>query len=728
MRLIDITSLSKNLKDNFSSISDWKEVSISEGLKIELTQTFSTFLKLHKHTGILSSGSGNITIFPYQYFLISVLIKPLAIVMRDYKLLYDDLLIECRKNNIEIAKVIIKKISGEMDPSVVAFDDLITKPAFLDANIDLLVKLLIDDEYRLKAKSIANYNGGQYKMRSPEDFFGSFFLQVINVPNANSAILGDIIFKLSENASLYNKLCDELRPSLPFLIKDRTLNNFIYSFFIILKSDNNLNILFKYLVSNDDPKFYSIAKGAKKLTSIFWCFDHLANNDELSQGNKIRCFDEPIFFLSGNYFYLSTEWANTGSSRLDFHNFKEIFNEIFEEIFHIEFMDSVFYIFPINTSKQISYSMNIPLSTLVSIKTKPFIILAGLSGTGKSRMVRTLAYHFNNINDDKLSKKDPPTNFLLLKVKPNWHDSSEILGYESRISGKDRLIVTDFLRYIVKAWQHPKTPFFLCLDEMNLAPVEQYFAEYLSVIETRRNIEGRIKTDPLISSNLIIKYADNHNGTDSTFDLWKELELTDKRIQEELKTYGIGLPSNLIVMGTVNMDETTHSFSRKVLDRAMTIEMNDIKLLEGLSNNTDAWYYPAEPMDSELVLSNNTQGYEVFETLGLLGDDVINYLNLINEKMESSPFKIAYRVRDEFLLYAFNYSLLESKKDDWMKNVLDEMTLMKILPRIEGDEDKTKLLDDLIIIFRENDLPKSLNKATEMVNRRKNSHYTTFWV
>lgn len=389
---------------------------------------------------------------------------------------------------------------------------------------------------------------------------------------------------------------------------------------------------------------------------------------------------------------------------------------------------SLFYPNLLKTNNTFKDVIDISINTLVSIKTKPFIILAGLSGTGKSRMVRNLAYQFNNINDDKLSKKNPPTNFLLLKVKPNWHDSSEILGYESRISGKDRLIVTDFLRYIVKAWQHPKTPFFLCLDEMNLAPVEQYFAEYLSVIETRRNIDGRIKTDPLISSNLIIKYADNHNGTDTTFDLWKELELTDKRIQEELKTYGIGLPSNLIVMGTVNMDETTHSFSRKVLDRAMTIEMNDIKLLEGLSNNTDAWFYPAEPMDSKLVLSNNTQGYEVFETLGLLGVDVINYLNLINDKMESSPFKIAYRVRDEFLLYAFNYSLLESKKDDWMKNVLDEMTLMKILPRIEGDEDRTKLLDDLIIIFREKDLPKSLNKATEMVNRRINSHYTTFWV
>jgi hypothetical protein len=180
-------------------------------------------------------------------------------------------------------------------------------------------------------------------------------------------------------------------------------------------------------------------------------------------------------------------------------------------------------------------------------------------------------------------------------------------------------------------------------------------------------------------------------------------------------------------MGTVNMDETTHSFSRKVLDRAMTIEMNDINLSEGLGADTDDWNYPAEPLDKELVLSEKTQGTEVFAELSTTGSEIITYLDLINTKMEGSPFKIAYRVRDEFLLYAFNYSLLETKPEDWKKSVLDEMTLMKILPRIEGDEDKTKLLDDLIILFQENNLPKSLNKATEMANRRRLSHYTSFW-
>jgi 5-methylcytosine-specific restriction protein B len=727
MRLIDITSLSKNLKESFSSITEWKEVRLSEGIKTELTQIIPSVSKLDNHTGIISTGGGNLTIFPYQYFLISVLIKPLATIMRDYKLLLDQLLVECRNQNIEIAKVIIKKSAGESDPAVTAFNTLITQPNFENANIDLLVKLLTDEEYRLKAKTIANYNGGQYKMRGSEDFFGSFFLQVINVPNASSAILGDIIFKLSENPILYNKLCDELRPNLSFILKDRTLNNFIYFCLLNLNADNKLNSLIDYLVPNSDPKFYSIEKDNKKLTSMFWCFDHLATRNELMQGNKIRCFEEPLFVQGNNYFYLSTEWANTGTSRLDYETFKEIFNEVYNSVFKIQFENSTFYLLPSNTTKKLSATMNIPITKLVSIKTKPFIILAGLSGTGKSRLVRTLAYQFNNIATDIAAGKNPPTNFQLVKVKPNWHDSSELLGYESRISGKDRFVATDFIRFIVKAWQYPDTPFFLCLDEMNLAPVEQYFAEYLSAIETRRMNDGKIKTDALISSKLITKYANKTDGVDTNYELWNELELTDTGIQDELKANGIGLPSNLIVMGTVNMDETTHSFSRKVLDRAMTIEMNDINLSEGLSANTDDWNYPAEPLQKELVLSEKTQGTEVFAELSTTGGEIIAYLDLINTKLEGSPFKIAYRVRDEFLLYAFNYSLLENKPDDWKKNVLDEMTLMKILPRIEGDEDRTKLLDDLIILFQENNLPKSLNKATDMANRRRLSHYTSFW-
>ena len=85
----------------------------------------------------------------------------------------------------------------------------------------------------------------------------------------------------------------------------------------------------------------------------------------------------------------------------------------------------------------------------------------------------------------------------MVQVKPNWHDSSDLIGYVSRING-EKYVVGPFMRFIAKAIQDPKRPYFLCLDEMNLAPVEQYFAEYLSVIESRKLQDGQIETDPIV--------------------------------------------------------------------------------------------------------------------------------------------------------------------------------------------------------------------------------------
>lgn len=378
----------------------------------------------------------------------------------------------------------------------------------------------------------------------------------------------------------------------------------------------------------------------------------------------------------------------------------------------------------INTSNANDLTLN-SVKYCISIKTKPFIILAGISGTGKSRLVRKLAYEF--CNNDELKRDEKPGNFELVKVKPNWHDSTELLGYESRISGKDRYIVTDFLKFIIKAWQYTDTPFFLCLDEMNLAPVEQYFAEYLSVIETRDLKEGKIITDSIVNKSLFERYADKTTETDPDFDLWKELNINDEELKKKLLENGLTLPSNLIIMGTVNMDETTHSFSRKVLDRAMTIEMTVDDLYSGLTDHREYWDYPDTPFNKKLVISEKTDGWQVYNEFVSDANLIIKYLELLNEKLEGTPFKIAYRVRDEFLLYAYNVMQYENKSENWLKEVKDEMTLMKILPKIEGDEEKTEVLENLIEIFKTEGLENSLEKAIKMNKKRTSFHYTSFW-
>ena len=124
-------------------------------------------------------------------------------------------------------------------------------------------------------------------------------------------------------------------------------------------------------------------------------------------------------------------------------------------------------------------------SFITAIKSKPFLLLAGISGTGKSRIVRELARSCWEEGSDEY-KAQKPRNFEIVQVKPNWHDSSELIGFVSRVSGNPEYVAGDFLKFIARAWEDPNVPYFLCLDEMNLAPVEQYFAEYLSVIESRK--------------------------------------------------------------------------------------------------------------------------------------------------------------------------------------------------------------------------------------------------
>lgn len=379
---------------------------------------------------------------------------------------------------------------------------------------------------------------------------------------------------------------------------------------------------------------------------------------------------------------------------------------------------------------------------ITAIKSKPFLLLAGISGTGKSRIVRELARACWNVDSDEYQAQKP-RNFEMVQVKPNWHDSNELIGYVSRIDGV-RYVVGPFLKFMVKAIQDPETPYFLCLDEMNLAPVEQYFAEYLSVVESRkRQDDGTIITDPIV----------DYSNTEEYKSLIDQLFPDDDELRKEYLTEDGGkrlsIPQNLIVVGTVNMDETTFSFSRKVLDRAMTIEMNEVNLNGGLNTRHEK----IGKLGAAELIGTAVEGVDVYGTYKDVCDTAINYLQKVNERLEGTPFKIAYRTRNEFLLYVVN-NLPYNKDIDGdeldeeyvIARALDEITNMKILSRIEGDESKvsetfleelrTTIKDGLEDVYNysfgpqetEDDyLSISLAKLDEMKKRLKSSGYTSFW-
>jgi hypothetical protein len=376
----------------------------------------------------------------------------------------------------------------------------------------------------------------------------------------------------------------------------------------------------------------------------------------------------------------------------------------------------------------------ISIDYINAIRTKPFLLLAGISGTGKSRIVREFAF---KSCPKYLQDKEgaTPGNYCMIEVKPNWHDSTELLGYYSNLSKSYQF--KKFVKFLVKAKMFPDVPFFVCLDEMNLAPVEQYFAEFLSILETRKHpkkADGGVDMST-ISTGVIIepKYFRELSTMSSAINQQTgeafDQKLTDRDIylklfsidsesdinedvgsRTDLTTIGLSLPDNVIIIGTVNMDDTTHQFSRKVIDRAMTIEMNGGKLEDMFGGSKDLDYIEDEEEQKKWQHSFS-QRYvtadEVLETHPEQAEDIKRILperlEAINRALKGTPFEVSYRVLNELTIMVG--VMLDDKKNQMatidetiLENIINQavnnILLMKILPRIEGDAEMFALSED----------------------------------
>ncbi len=452
-------------------------------------------------------------------------------------------------------------------------------------------------------------------------------------------------------------------------------------------------------------------------------------------------------------------------------------------------------------SSIINYSVSGMMSTnmffLTALRTKPFVLLAGISGTGKSRIVREFAFKScPEYLQDKAGTT--PGNYCMIEVKPNWHDSTELLGYYSRYQ------FTKFVKFLVKAKMFPTVPFFVCLDEMNLAPVEQYFAEVLSILETRKHPKNEetgevdmnmVKTEPIIDAQYFRELSEmshtknaqtgepfSSNLTDrgiylKLFEINTKEAIEKEQIAEEvgnryeLTTEGLTLPDNVVIIGTVNMDDTTHQFSRKVIDRAMTIEMNGGNLRNMFGGSKNLEYLPEEDQKKwqnafsrryvtadEVLKAHSDEAEELMDKLP-------SRLEEINKALKGTPFEVSYRVLNELTIMVGVMLDEGMKLDDAIAQSVNNILLMKILPRIEGDaemfalsrEYKTKVgvtydnrlewLKDIAPDIKEpltdaesdnNDTeqkaeavkehqPTAKDKIQEMIDRLNNQEFTRFW-
>lgn len=510
--------------------------------------------------------------------------------------------------------------------------------------------------------------------------------------------------------------------------------------------------------------------GEMKAALVIWLLRNNPIKDETSSGIK----DALGVIITNPLYQILTDFEE---------ELLEQYLSFSESVSYINDMDIKQSVNPINNK----FTINTPhiksyKKYLLALRTKPFLLLAGISGTGKSRIVREFAF---KSCPKYLQDKDgtTPGNYCMIEVKPNWHDSTELLGYYSNLSKEYQF--KKFVKFLVKAKMYPDVPFFVCLDEMNLAPVEQYFAEVLSILETRkhpRNPETKevdmktIKTEVIVEAKYFQQLGKmSIFKNKETGDPLKQ-KLTDRDIymklyginkendineevgnKTELTTLGLTLPGNVLIIGTVNMDDTTHQFSRKVIDRAMTIEMNggNLSAMFGGSKNLE---YLEDEAEQQKWQNAFTQRYisadEVLEAHPQEAETIMEKLperlNELNKALKGTPFEVSYRVLNELTIMVG--VLLDDNEegksiDDIINQAVDNILLMKILPRIEGDADmfaikkkdvqydnRLKWLESIAPdISTDGEEEEKESKQTarekihEMIERLDNQEFTRFW-
>lgn len=230
-------------------------------------------------------------------------------------------------------------------------------------------------------------------------------------------------------------------------------------------------------------------------------------------------------------------------------------------------------------------------------------------------------------------------------MRPDWTGPEPLLGYEDGLAplkdGKRPYRAPEVLQFTLKAHQDPNHPYLLILDEMNLAHVERYFADILSGLESREKVIPNLKDG----------YQDGK----------------------------IPLPTNLFIVGTVNVDETTYMFSPKVLDRANTFEfrVETADLDPNLERPTQA-----PPGDEALVRGfleiARTDTYQPAPHQATFAD----HFKTLHRLLAEADWEFGHRVFYEANRFA---ALLAAAGDIALESALDAQLMQKILPRLHGN-------------------------------------------
>lgn len=334
-----------------------------------------------------------------------------------------------------------------------------------------------------------------------------------------------------------------------------------------------------------------------------------------------------------------------------------------------------------------------------SLIAKPFVILTGNSGTGKTRIAKQISQYLEKDVDGK-------RNWLIVPVGADWTDNTKMLGFYNPL--EERYVSTPTLDFILQASENVSIPHFLILDEMNLSHVERYFSDFLSAMESDEEI-------PLYK---------------------KPVQVGNTEDSEEVIPEKIRLPKNLFVTGTVNIDETTYMFSPKVLDRSNVVEFKPEKddVLKLMTGATDV--NKVEAADFGVAEGFTVLASEIRKGVCNVDADELDkvklFLDGIYDELQESGFEFAYRTVKEIRQYfAAAYEL---QKDEFnLTRTMDEQIVQKILPKIYGDRKQIgELLDTLEekckngIEDSSEEMTLSLKKIEQMKKRLDKYQYASF--
>lgn len=332
-------------------------------------------------------------------------------------------------------------------------------------------------------------------------------------------------------------------------------------------------------------------------------------------------------------------------------------------------------------------------SFITAIRTKPFVILAGVSGTGKTKLPTVVG---------ELTGAE----VLVAPVKPDWTDSADLLGYQKIDGG---FVPGTLLQFAKGAMDDPDRQYIFVLDEMNIARVEYYLAEVLSRIESFKELDdGTRASAPLLSG-----------------------------VNAESEWMEVVLPDNLAIVGSVNMDETTFGFSKKVLDRAFSLEFSSIDLTRIAQRQPvqHALSWPAQAWRRGAIsLADDPRA----GTPGVV--ELIDLLSRINKNLEVCQLQFGYRLRDEVVLFCLNardYVSSFRTRTGVPISALDVALTTKVLPRVQGGGPQLSQLLESLSSFASNDgqdavgdsdLPMFFARCEMMRSRLELTGFTSFWL